>query len=367
MQRFPFVDVLRGLAALLVVWYHVIELGAWATFPDTGIAALPRIGWIGVDLFFVISGFVIGKAAVQGYLTGGDWRIYFVKRRLRRIVPLYFLTMVCYLFMVSPEILMYGWISVGHVVSHLLFLHNLMPSTYGSINGPSWSVALEMQFYLLIVLLSPWLACSKWWTVLIAGVSVAIAWRFATTLVWVPNFTNSNIHSDVNVQRVAATQLPGTLDQFAMGICLAKLAMAGKLSFQPVRFFAWASTAVIFLTIAWFIFWPRAHYWYYPEMIRYWRTLLSAGFAALLACTVMIPWSAGWLSRPFLYLGEISYGLYLWHLPILLTLLEKTPWRGQKLLTATILFTVVMAALSWHFFEQLWLKPRQHLSINKMT
>ena len=112
MQRYPLIDVLRGFAALIVVFYHVIEVGAWKDFPTTGLAMLPRIGWIGVDLFFVISGFVIGKTAMEGYAKGGNWRAIYTNRRIRRIAPLYLATMVCYLFLVHPNVLLQGWISV---------------------------------------------------------------------------------------------------------------------------------------------------------------------------------------------------------------------------------------------------------------
>jgi len=67
--RFPLIDVLRGIAALLVLIYHVIEISGWQSFPISGPALLFRIGWIGVDLFFVISGFVIGRAAIIGIST----------------------------------------------------------------------------------------------------------------------------------------------------------------------------------------------------------------------------------------------------------------------------------------------------------
>ena len=69
----------------------------------------------------------------------------------------------------------------------------------------------------------------------------------------------------------------------------------------------------------------------------------------------MLPVSGGWVMRPFRYLGEISYGIYLWHLPVLLTLLEKTTWQGGRLLGATMIFTIILASLSWHGFEKLWL------------
>jgi peptidoglycan/LPS O-acetylase OafA/YrhL len=78
--RFPLIDALRGIAALLVLIYHVIEISGWQSFPSSGIALLFRIGWIGVDLFFVISGFVIGRAAIAGMLSQPlAWKNLFLK------------------------------------------------------------------------------------------------------------------------------------------------------------------------------------------------------------------------------------------------------------------------------------------------
>jgi peptidoglycan/LPS O-acetylase OafA/YrhL len=338
MQRYPYIDVLRGIAAVLVIWYHVIVNSGWA-FPSHGIYQLPLVGWIGVDLFFVISGFVIGKAAMEGCDITPHWRATFIERRARRIVPLYVATCVVYLFLVDPSILRLGRDSVVHVLSHVFFVQNLWPHTSGSINGPNWSVALEVQFYLLIA---------------------ALAWRYATTLIWPPG------HSDTTTQRVMSTYLPGTLDQFAMGVVLAKLAMAGNLQFRPLRFAFIVASAAALLSASWLIFWPRSNYWYMPEMVIFWRTLVSVGLAALLAAVVMLPWSPTRWSRPFRYLGEISYGLYLWHLPILLTLLDKTPWKGYRLLCATIVFTSILAAASWHGFEKLWIKPRRFTILDRI-
>ena len=355
-RHYPLIDVLRGFAALLVLCYHVIEIGQWKEFPVTGIALLPRIGWIGVDLFFVLSGFVIGQAAIEASQADPwGWRPVYVERRLRRIVPLYIATLVLFLLLVDPTLLQYGSEAVRHILAHLLFIHNIWVKTAGSINGPNWSVALEMQFYLLMLFATPWIARSPTWKVLALWVLAAIAWRFASTYLYPPG-GGKPMH-----QQIAATQLPGVLDGFALGICLAKLALQGRLDYSPRRLLAWCVAAVALMLLALELFWPRAFYWHSWQMITFWRTLLYAAFAAMLAVVVVIPWSGGFWLRPLRYLGEISYGLYLWHVPVLVTLLDRTAWRGAELLAGTVVCTTVLASLSWHGFEKLWLRPARRL------
>ena len=63
-DRFENINLLRAFAAIVVVFYHVITYMRWETFPYQGPLLVFRIGWIGVDLFFVISGFVITRSAL---------------------------------------------------------------------------------------------------------------------------------------------------------------------------------------------------------------------------------------------------------------------------------------------------------------
>ncbi|WP_296660230.1 acyltransferase family protein, partial [Rhodoferax sp.] len=100
-MQFPMIDVLRAVAALLVMVYHVTALGQWGRFSEA-VWGLPfRQGWIGVDLFLVISGFVITLSAAKAQArdpAGFKWA--FMQRRLRRLLPLYVLTCVIFVLLV---------------------------------------------------------------------------------------------------------------------------------------------------------------------------------------------------------------------------------------------------------------------------
>lgn len=103
---FETIDILRGFAALSVVVYHVIELFNWTEFPSTGPMLWFRTGWMGVDLFFVISGFVIGLSAFSEIDRSGPTHFHgaFFARRVARIVPLHYLTMLVFIVFIQPEL-----------------------------------------------------------------------------------------------------------------------------------------------------------------------------------------------------------------------------------------------------------------------
>lgn len=351
---FSFIDALRGAAALLVVVYHVIEISGWKTFPVEGAGLTFRIGWIGVDLFFVISGFVIAHSALRDYKRDRNgFGRRFMRRRLARIVPLYLLTGLAFLFLVSPQMLVAPfYLTSVHVLTHLLFIHNLHPGTFGSINGPNWSVALEMQFYIFMLLITPWLS-RRGILALFPLALLAISYRYLTTLILVPGTS-----SDTHFQHVLSCQLPGTLDEFAVGIGLAMIINGRNESLRKYllvnwkNFGAWLLLGIVMMTATMAIFWPRAGYWDNQYMITAWRTLLGMSLGCLVAAAVTFP-AANWdIFKPVRYVGEISYGIYLWHLPVLLTLVAIPGLTEAKLLAWVLTGTLLLASFSWHWFEK---------------
>jgi peptidoglycan/LPS O-acetylase OafA/YrhL len=355
---FAAIDILRAVAALLVVVYHVSVLGNWSGVERGEIWLLLNRGWIGVDLFFVISGFVISWAALSTYAQDPtSFRISFARRRFWRIVPLYVLTCAIYLFMVAPTLLQLPLKDVAvHVLSHLLFIHNLHPTTYGSINGVTWSVALEVQFYVLIALVTPWLARTHPQRALLVTAVFALLYRYVTTLIWVPGGASTAVIH----QMVAVTQLPGVIDQFACGIFLAVVlhrghgALARSLRVGWGNFALWAVLATGLLTVALKVHMTYTH-WDLPAMVVLWRPLLTLGLTALVAAAIVFPWAEARVLAPLRYLGVISYGIYLWHLLIVHGLTGQAPKiQGYQLLATVVICTLLMASLSWHAFEKPW-------------
>lgn len=351
MNRFPLIDVLRGFSALLVLFYHVLAYRHWEGFQNSGLGRLPSLGWVGVDLFFVISGFVIARTAMLGHLSAQPtWRFQYFERRARRIIPLYIATLAIYISLIYPNILGHGLASLVHLFSHLTFTHNLWHETHGSINSPNWSVGLEVQFYILIAVIAPWLARTHTLKVFFILCVIALCWRYGSTIAMPPG------SSTPIIQFIYSSQLPGVLDEFACGILVAKLVQNGHLHFSAKKFAMTFACAALLLTLAWVTIGDGTQYWNSTATIVFWRTLVCAGFGTLLCCVVMIRSDGGRLLQPFRYLGEISYGIYLWHMPVLLVLVEKTQLSGFKLLSTTASLTVMLASLSWYGFEKHWMK-----------
>lgn len=350
-QVFPLVDVLRGFAALAVLVYHQIAHWEWSEFPTSGLLAWLREGWLAVDLFFVVSGFVIGLSAFSRVQAQGPgFRAGFLRARLARIVPLHYLTLLAYIALVEPSLRQQGdfWANLG---SHLLFVHNLFPSHAGAINGPNWSLGTEMQFYLLVAFAAPWLARARAWVIAVSFVLVAWAWRCGVHALLLPG--------PLDAAYFAQTQLPGMLDEFAVGLLLARFVRTPPGSRVLVRLrtqagaryglagFAALCWCALFTTLQSYDFWEEA------AMAVFFRTALAccAGLTLLLACGWPMPRRRRLLAIP-LYLGKTSYGIYLWHVPVLFLLGRHAELDPLAALLVALPATVALAAITWHLVEQ---------------
>jgi len=161
-QRIESIDFLRGIASLMVCWYHFTNSDP--TFLPSGILkASGAYGWLGVEVFFVISGFIIPYSLeVSGYNLSRYPT--FLLKRITRLDPPYLVSVVLAIIIISGSVFLglrdhddrLNWIGI---LLHLGYLNVIF--NYPWLNAVYWTLAIEFQYYLMIGLLFPLLNSSR--------------------------------------------------------------------------------------------------------------------------------------------------------------------------------------------------------------
>jgi peptidoglycan/LPS O-acetylase OafA/YrhL len=357
MPFLPYLEGLRGVVALYVVLFHIrrhIEAG-WAPFGPTS-ALIPfggqflMYGHYAVGVFIVISGFVLTlPIAVRGTLGGGP--IVFLKRRARRLFPAYYaaltLAVPLYLIFLAQE---HAHTTLKAVIAqytvHALFLHDLWVRTAYNIDGPLWSVAVEVQIYFVFaLLLLPILRRH--------GISIMVATAFA--LGCAPAAYGALRHIDPPPLAPACFWFLGL---FALG------SAAALIGYHPGGRYTSARTKIPWKVIAAvtgivFAYWVAPVYNDESQRQTLPRDILlgctiASGFIAIAndikaGRRSMIATVLGW--PPFVALGTFSYSLYLIHFPIVVVVMRAIlPWHpAAKLLVAYGVLPPALLLLAYLF------------------
>jgi peptidoglycan/LPS O-acetylase OafA/YrhL len=309
--RFAFVDGLRGLAALAVAVYHAfVFTGRSGESADRfgPLGQLVALGAYAVPLFIVLSGFVLMLPVVSDEglsLRGGAAR--FLRRRARRIYPPYLAALAFFMVVIAavpafrdPQGTRWADkvpVTWDGVVAHLLMVHNLRAEWLYQIDGPMWSVATEVQIYLLMpfVLLPVWRRLGGPATVglaVLAGVGVHVL---------APGLDGAHLWY---------------VGLFCGGMLVAQLASRRV---RPTRLTLTAAAVVALLVVvAGVRYQIGAHDWVG-------EILVGAVFCVALLALATCPVDGGRLasvvrlleSGPVLLLGLFSYSIYLFHSPVL--------------------------------------------------
>ena len=353
--RVAVLDGLRGLAVLLVLVYHLHEYvptlwpGASAFGPNNPLQRPMGFFWIGVDLFYVLSGFFIGSAV----LRPTEWQpLPFIRSRLTRILPAYYVSMVVALLLLERGLLgnLQGWVNIA---MHTLMMHNLQTWSMFSINGPYWTLGVEFAFYGLMLALAPVLRLPRGWLLLPLMLAVCYVWR-AALMVGIP-------HPE---RFFWGAQLPGALDEFVLGIAVAYAHQRGLL--QQLTHRPWAGVALgsaglllVLVCLAHYVR-MKTDYWQSFGTVMWSRTVLATGFALLITAFLVLanhPVLQGLVRFSGLgWLGMLSFSVYLYHVPVILLLHRNLPalQPGWLWNFTAVVATCGVAYASYRLVERRW-------------
>lgn len=376
------IDGLRGIAVAGVVLFHwlVLREGKHADALVDLVKSSPvlelvvRSGYLGVDLFFIITGFLLVlpwlKHAAEGRSAPSTREFY--RRRMLRIAPAYYVQLAFLFLLVLPLVQGFGYwrkdayVLAGNLIAHLGFLQYTTPLTSASLNlnGALWTLTLEAQYYLLLPLLAP-LFVRRPWTIASALVAVALLWHercahgfqaFVDAYVWMGRMWSL---TEASGRHFFVTQLPGYLAHFAVGL------LAGR-AWLLQRDAAKSRPRALALSVL-FVAAPVT---LGAVLINGSRVLgeftwLLTPLLLGLAVWAAVSWRLGWAVKaldfpPLAFVGRISYSFYLYHLPVLilfnLYLPDAPPLLAFPIYLAAIL---PLAWASYRFVETPFIKHRK--------
>jgi peptidoglycan/LPS O-acetylase OafA/YrhL len=303
--QFPGLTSLRGIAAILVVLFHAQILGLAPYFASASM--LPAKGYLWVDFFFVLSGFVLAHSYGPRFLTGVPRRDFldYLRSRFARIYPLHLAVLLAFLAVAVTRSTIFGDIfpvshrtepygsgdfTVESFIANLLLIQALPFHAKPSWNSPSWSISCEAVVYFIFPII--FLALARggrlllYPVILLAVAILVVLWDIADP---------HTLDGGFNIVRCAA--------EFTVGLGLYRVYVTADLpGICSSEFAAWSTAAALLLSLHLGL----------PDVV------IVVLMALLLVVGAVNSGSFGrWLCKPaLLFLGEISFSIYLVHFPI---------------------------------------------------
>jgi len=369
-SHLPALDGLRGVAVLMVMFFHFVlvtrlhyGLHGTTSGVEGVIDWVADGGWAGVELFFVLSGFLITGILLRSRETPGYFRNFYARRALR-IFPLYY-AMLVFLLLLLPLVVTISSAEFARLQSIQLWhwtytmniwiaITNASGDTDAFATGPLWSLSVEEQFYLL------WPA-----VVLVCGRRTLVG--ACAAIVVVSPVVRLVALAEGADPFVGYTFTPLRLDALALGALLA-VAVRDERAAALLRRFAPATGLLALASLA-------AIAWWKGDLVHVELRMLTYGltaFAVLFASLILLATAPGGgvvrrvaEAAPLRAAGRYSYALYIMHWPIatwLVTVVD-VPGVDDAHFAGRMLFvlvaggvSMVCAWLSWHLFERHFLR-----------
>jgi len=340
-QKIPQLDTVRGIAILLVIIHNT------GSFPSLHLGPISAHGWMGVDLFFVLSGFLITGILLDAKQSEGYFKNFYARRCLR-IWPLYY------------SLLVFMWVflpllrpSDTHIIfersspwwAYPIYLQNFfVANPEGAVGalGVTWSLAIEEQFYLIW----PWVV-RYFSSTQIKRIAIGV-------IVLSPPLRLFLVHHGVDIYSNFFCRLDGLM----AGALLAVLVRSESL--VPAKYVKWA----------WAVFLIGASLAVLADdQQARWIAFSMTSLASLSLVYLSLFSPSSWVQRVFrnrflIYTGTISYGLYLLHkIPFDVTKSLHLEQHPLLAFSVTVVCSYLLAAISWRILEMPFLRLKRFFDL----
>ncbi|MBW4037972.1 MAG: acyltransferase [Acidobacteria bacterium] len=334
----PELDGLRALAVLAVVAHHFF-LNWGESMGSLGPPA--KFAWVGVDIFFVLSGYLITGILLRNKPDRTSMGNFYAKRALR-IWPLYFILLgaVC----LEARFVFhrpYPW------KISLVLMQNFLHWWPNMGFNQTWSLCIEEQFYFV------------WPFLIFYFPRRALPVILGTILVCSPMLRFAAIHHGVS-SKLLYTATQYRLDPIALGSLLALAFYEGWLSKQRAGQIGKIAVPVLSALALGEIYFNRVDLGQRSALLYSFIAFASAGLVAILVSPVKGVFHTVMASAPFRYVGKISYGLYMLH-PLVFGVLAHAALRPIVAAPLALVLSFGVAMLSWHFMESRLLRLKTKL------
>ena len=364
------------LAAVAVVAVHVgFKTGAsfHSTVPSHMLARFDT----GVPVFFVISGILLGRPWIDSYLSGrrSPARGKYLQRRVLRIMPLYWLVLLITILTLDMDSRRRPFDRFLEVIDAQQYGVNAIPRGLES----TWSLTVEGTFYLVLPLAAMLLFQARTGDPRSVGARArrSLAWLALTVPVSVAWVAIASDHA-----RLLRTGdwLPGNIDWFAAGLAIAVISVWSehdervRARFTAVTSSAiglWILAAALLLLQGTSVAGPAGTLPLPTASESVMRNLLSLGIATCLVLPAAVPNPVPWLRFLFVnrvsrHLADLSYGVFLWHLPLLTLfyqLTDRPTFTGNFWTTFLLILagSLVLSELSFQLLERPILTRRRRI------
>ena len=351
-EKIKILDSVRAAATVAVFLFHA---GYLLSYSWGGILQPVRFvtfgGTVGVWIFFVLSGWLLfyqmhrgGEALTRQSL----WR--YARKRLLRILPLYYFSLFFTVLFLRQDIL-FAADGIRSILYNLVFLRGIKGAGGGgtiSINPVYWTLVIEMHFYFLLPLFYYIFCRFRNFKPFLAVILFGVAYRVAVI----------TLGSSPSMQLLRFT--PANFDFFALGMLGAYLYVDRSrwLTYLTSKYIQVASILFLLLFMR----------FYDLDFLPTWSYVLAPIFLGSIIALIILSFilndktflSGVFASRPILFIGKISYSIYIWHAMVIPRVETLTISNSQKFLL-NIIITLIVSTISYYIIEAPFLRLKSRV------